>query len=476
VSLEPSQPSLVIRAADVQSRPVRWAWAGRLAIGYLTVQTGIEGLGKSVFAAWMLARLTRGELDGEWRGSPIDVLIVAGEDGIADTWAPRLDLAGADRNRVAFLNLASLPPGWNLRDGIDQLRAAITETGARTVFIDAALDHMPPPTAGESINSPSFVRHALGPLKQAVRDLDLVCLFSMHPPKARSADFRDLVQASQAFSAIPRVGLLLAYHPDDGPECDTRRRVLIRGKGNLGRDPGALEFRIAARIYRHDNGHATEREYATDVRPCAITLADLAPDKLVGARAPTKAEQAADIIRTALTDGQWHPAAPIRELLAQQAVDAAGVIDRAGRLAGIEKRKRPGEASGPWEWRLAHPASGALEPSTAARARSLPTSGAFDSPPPNTNNHGKAPRLHHPTPDNPQQSKAPPSTGVHAPAHEPGDGWTDDELQALIHKHGSDGPAAPSSADLTRVVETPSLGERGGVRGAADGSHGGVRS
>ena len=53
-----SQPadSHIIRASSVASKSIRWAWKGRLALGYLTVQTGIEGLGKSVFAAWMIAR------------------------------------------------------------------------------------------------------------------------------------------------------------------------------------------------------------------------------------------------------------------------------------------------------------------------------------------------------------------------------------------------------------------------------------
>src|SRR5436305_15336784 len=101
----PQQPrGLVKRASEVRSRSIRWAWEGRLALGYLTVMTGEEGLGKSVFMAWLIGRATRGELIGEWHGRPASVLVVAGEDGIADTWRPRLDLAGADLDRVSFLD------------------------------------------------------------------------------------------------------------------------------------------------------------------------------------------------------------------------------------------------------------------------------------------------------------------------------------------------------------------------------------
>jgi Bifunctional DNA primase/polymerase, N-terminal/AAA domain/Primase C terminal 1 (PriCT-1) len=244
---------LVIGADEVQSRAIRWLWIGRLPFGYLVVQTGIEGLGKSAFAAWMIAEVTRGELPGELERVPSTVLIVAAEDGIADTWKPRLALVGADMARVKFLDLDELGDDWNIRDGIDAIAEAAAGCCARLLFVDALLDHMPDPKSGESINSPTFVRAALSPLKRLARRQDMAALYSMHPPKGRSVDFRDMVQASQAFAAVPRTGLLFAYHPDDHdkPEQE-RRRVLLRGKGNIGRDPGALEFRIEGTPYRHE--------------------------------------------------------------------------------------------------------------------------------------------------------------------------------------------------------------------------------
>jgi 5S rRNA maturation endonuclease (ribonuclease M5) len=411
-----ARPSLVARASAVKSRSIRWAWIGRLALGYLTVETGVEGLGKSVFAAWMIARLTCGDLPGEWRSRPVDVLIVAGEDGIADTWVPRLALAGADMHRVAFLNLDVLPVGWNLRDGIEQVREAVAEVEARVVFIDAALDHMPAAKSGESINSPTFVRQALGPLKQCVRDLDLAGIFSMHPPKARSADFRDLLQASQAFSAIPRVGLLFAWHPEDAelPEHD-RRRVLIRGKGNLGRDPGAMEFRVVGRDFLHEDGRTDEREVVVDVQPSPITIADLAPGKLLGEREPTKAEKATDLLRGALSDGEWHLAKPIREQLARRGLDSGSVRNHAMGLAGVDARKRPGEVDGPWEWRIEE--STPMDNSRAlplARARSPNDGGLSDFGEVNGKNHGKGPRVDDPQPSDADEPKSPSAHGGRA--------------------------------------------------------------
>jgi hypothetical protein len=407
----------VIRAADVQSRSIRWVWQGRLARGYLTVQTGIEGIAKGVFAAWEFAGLTRGTLPGELEGQPVDVLIVASEDGIADTWTPRLAVAGADMARVAFLDLDNLPHDWNLRDGINELDEALSETSALLVFIDCALDHMPAPRSGESINSPTFVRHALGPLKRLVRARQVVGQFSMHPPKARSADFRDLVQASQAFSAIPRVGLLFAWHPDDleRPE-DERRRVLLRGKGNLGRNPGTLEFRVVGHAYRHDDGRTQEVPAVEDVRPSPITMADLAPERMIGARPPTKAEQAADVLRDALADGEWHLGKPIREQLARQGLDSGSVRKHAMGMADVEARKQPGVSDGPWEWRIPKSPT-AMDPSRTlrpARARSLNDGGLFDSEGLNVNNNGKGPRVHDPQPSDGDERKSPSPAGLRA--------------------------------------------------------------
>jgi hypothetical protein len=343
---------LIVRAAAVQSRSIRWAWRGRFAVGYMVVKTGVEGLGKSVFDAYVTGALTRGELEGEWEGQPVNVLVVAGEDGIADTWRPRLDLAEADLDRVAFLNFDQLGADWNIRDGIDMLDAAVTAADARVILIDSALDHMPGARAGESINSPTFVRQAFAPLRALTRDRELVTQFSLHPPKAQSANFRDLVQASQAFSAIPRIGLLFAYHPDDQPDDPDRRRVCVRGKGNIGRDPGALEFRIVGRRYCHDDGVTSDREMVVGVKPSNVTMADLAPDRAIGAREPSKTEVAADIIHQALSGGEWRLAATVTAALESSGVTSRSVITAACAVASVEKRKRPGQTGGPWEWRI----------------------------------------------------------------------------------------------------------------------------
>ena len=215
-------PALCVRAAWVG------CGGGRLALDYLAVWTGAGDIGKSMFAAWVIRGLTLGELDGEFTGEPREALIVATEDGREDVWKPRLQAAGADLDGVCFLDH---PPDWNLRDGIDLLAHAIAENTS-LLFIDAAMSHMPQARGSENVNSPTFVRSALAPLISLCRERHITALFGVHPPKARAGTFADAVQASGAFSQLPRLGLLFGIHPED--LALPRRRAAPRHRARQG--------------------------------------------------------------------------------------------------------------------------------------------------------------------------------------------------------------------------------------------------
>jgi hypothetical protein len=170
---------------------------------------------------------------------------------------------------------------------------------------------------------------------------------------------------------------------------------VIRGKGNLGRDPGTLEFRVVGRTYEADNGQRGEVAVVTGVAPSPVTMADLAPNRVVGtSREPTKAERATEFLLKALADGEWHEVAPIRKRLDADGLGSESVVAEAKRRADVQKRKRPGVTDGPWEWRMGTP-DGALEPSPLY-ARSPRRDGAFDFEGVKANGVGKAPRLHDP--------------------------------------------------------------------------------
>ena len=248
------------RASTVRSKRVRWTWKGYWPIGYVTCQSGETKLGKSLFAAKPISALTHGGLPGQHERAPADVLIVAREDGLADMWKPRLVAAGANLERVRFLNIGA---DWNVRDGLELVYRDLDEQGtAALLFVDAVMEHLPDPKAGEGSNSATFVRRALRPLAMLCEERTLAGLISTHPPKGKAASFTDVYHGSGAFVQVSRSLIYFAYHPDDLelPDND-RRRVMLRAAANIGRDPGALSFRITEQPLTLDDGEQEDVPY-----------------------------------------------------------------------------------------------------------------------------------------------------------------------------------------------------------------------
>jgi len=226
-------------------RPVRWAWKGRLPIGYLCLLLGAEGIGKGTAVAWIVARLTRGELPGDLHGKPTRVLIVGDEDSFDSVIVPRLYAAGADLELVETLDDED-EDSIDLRKNAGQLRKLIEEREYGFVVLDALLDNL-----GVDVDDwrSKAVRDSIRPMRRVARDLDIGLLGSLHPNKGARSSFRDLISGSHAFNASSRSSLLLAAHPDDED-----RRVLVRGKGNLSAAPPSFEFAIEGRDLEL-NGH-----------------------------------------------------------------------------------------------------------------------------------------------------------------------------------------------------------------------------
>ena len=93
------RPSAVVtNLADVVEEPISWLWPGRLAFGKFNLLDGDPGDGKSLFTIDLAARVTTGRpLPGFYSGSEAaSVVILAAEDGVADTIKPRFTAAGGD--------------------------------------------------------------------------------------------------------------------------------------------------------------------------------------------------------------------------------------------------------------------------------------------------------------------------------------------------------------------------------------------
>lgn len=276
-----------------QARAINWAWRQRIPIGKPALNVGNEGVGKGAVTAYLCARWSRGELDGDLKGTPAHVIVVGDEDAVNDTWTPRLHLAGADFAHVHFQIEADGDIDLTEPADVEHLRALIRLAGARVVVFDALLDHIGGPGVDEM--KPKAVRGALRPLRRLAAEEDVAVVGTMHPRKGRVVSFRDLIANSHQFNAVSRSSLLLAPHPDD-PEL----RVLAWGKGNHAGLVPTLEFRIEPVTFELPSGRQTTDVRAVDWQETVISIED-AIRSSGGAPRPVQQEARRDAVFDALT-------------------------------------------------------------------------------------------------------------------------------------------------------------------------------
>ena len=64
------ETALYLPFADVRlTGPPRWLWRGKVPEGAVTLIAGRPKLGKSLFAVWLAAQLSRGLLRGDYSGT-----------------------------------------------------------------------------------------------------------------------------------------------------------------------------------------------------------------------------------------------------------------------------------------------------------------------------------------------------------------------------------------------------------------------
>jgi hypothetical protein len=323
-------PGLRITAADLtRSKPPRWAWQDRIVLGYLNLLVGNEKVGKGTLVAWILARLTRGDLPGDFRRKPTNVAVIGDEDSFDDVWTPRLHAAGADLPRVFRLDR---PDGGyiSFRQDRDLLVDVVVDRQIGVLYFDQLLDNL---GLGVDTHNQKPLRDALG---------------VMHPNK-RADSFRQLVAGSPAFNAVSRSSLLVAEHPEDRD-----LRVLVRGAGNLSKEPKALEFKLSSHRFRA-NGYDFDVPLVTGVELGELTIDDLVKPDATTADLHSKIVDAVEIIEALLPrDAEWHPAADIYTAAEGEGIDERTVKRAKKRLDIEHMRTKTFPSSTLWRWLSGH--------------------------------------------------------------------------------------------------------------------------
>ena len=96
--------------STVEKQEVEWLWYPYIPYGKLTLLQGDPGDGKSTFMINIASALTRGGLlpDGKKLEQIGNVIYQGAEDNVGDTIKPRLEEAGADCDKVAFIDDADM--------------------------------------------------------------------------------------------------------------------------------------------------------------------------------------------------------------------------------------------------------------------------------------------------------------------------------------------------------------------------------
>lgn len=335
----------LVAASTVPMDRPRWVWDRRIPVGGTTLMPGREGLGKTAFVGHLAARLTRGDLPGEWGGSVGGAVVYIGyEDDRSTVLVPRLTAAGADLARFYFVDI---PCGGTfvLDVDVDHLRDAIVRDGldVALVIVDPLDSHL-----GSNVDShrKAEVQSAIQKLAELAQELRCGAAGLAHLNKSDTRDLLSRVVGSVGFTTSVRAVLGIGEHPDDQND-----RVCVLGKANMTdktRVP-AIRFRVEGTQVPHPDGG----EPIDTARVVILGEEDgIDPDSIITGNTEERGalDEAVGWLRSMLSDGPL-ASAEIRRLATAEGV-ALATLKRAGRRLGIVVERDDGARGRPSTWSL----------------------------------------------------------------------------------------------------------------------------
>ncbi len=218
-------------ASAIVMKPVKWLQKDRIPLGELTLNGGREGIGKSTISYELGARVTRGSLEGDLKGQPRGVVVVAAEDSWEHTIVPRLTAAGADLTKVFRVDITDedgeLTSEYPLlpRD-IPTLKILVERHDVALVILDPLMSRL----GTLDTHKDAEVRQALEPLVAFAKTSGVAVIGIIHVNKSTSADPLTTIMGSRAFAAVARSVLFCMRDP----EADDGSCLLGHVKSNLG--------------------------------------------------------------------------------------------------------------------------------------------------------------------------------------------------------------------------------------------------
>jgi putative DNA primase/helicase len=366
VPADPPPPTPLRCFADLPEQPQEWLWPGRIPSGALTLLCGDQGRGKSLLTLDMAARVSAG-LSWPHGGPPArpgDVLIFSAEDSLGRTVRNRLLAAGADLDRVHYIdtahwsNAAYVPddrppsrvvktpfgkiprPCWDsLHRDVRHLRGALTALPeCRLVIIDpftAYLDQV-----DLYLDEPEEIRVALAPLTILADQSNAAIVAVVH------RDGQQRLHSGQKRNGLRTLaGMARAAYLIDRVDANPHVSALIPVKNNFGSAATMAPFNVIA-----GTDGASQIEWSPEPLPLGLEHSDGAAPPLASTTPPrreTQIERAMKWLEQTLSDAGG-------SLLSCQLVDKAeeaGInprcLRRAKKALGVISSNF-GFVGGPW--------------------------------------------------------------------------------------------------------------------------------
>lgn len=241
---------VVTRGNQITARRIDWVIQDWMPVASLVLLAGREGLGKSTIACSIAAEITRGTLDGVLYGKPANVLYIHSEDSREHTVGPRLIAAGADMQRVLFVDVANeYTEHGNVILPVDTeaFEELIREHQVALVVLDAATSVMKSELSGHDDRK---IRDYLEPLTAIADRQRCVILGLVHFGKRESADTGKLILGSIAWSQVPRSVLSVAL------DSETGNLLVTNTKKNLAPRQRSMEAAIETTSIKVEGGTA----------------------------------------------------------------------------------------------------------------------------------------------------------------------------------------------------------------------------
>jgi putative DNA primase/helicase len=344
----------VVCMADVRPSAIEWLWQNWIAVGKVHVLAGEGGRGKSTILCDLAARTTTGDKwpDGAAASKAGGVIILAAEDDIADTLAPRLMAAGADMTRVFVIQSVrdenQRRRGFSLQADLERLENEIRKCGnIRLIIIDPVSSYLGQVDSHKN----SDVRSVLEPLGEMAARMRVAIICNNHFSKGGgSANSR--VIGSVAFVNQARAAFIVT--PD---EDDETRVLLIPSKMNIAPIGHGLAYRIEGCQIPFDGLEIPTSRIMYESTPISIS-ADQALAALNGAgENNSDKSEAIEFIQGILSGG------PVAAKDVKREASEAGISSKQLRRAREALKIKPQKAGfeGGWVWKMPNETEDARE-------------------------------------------------------------------------------------------------------------------